>query len=35
MIGTKKIPPPMTFETTIAEASSGPSRRSREVEVRE
>jgi hypothetical protein len=30
MIGTKKMPPPMTLEMTIAAASSGPSRRSRE-----
>ena len=29
MMGTKKIPPPMTFETTMAAASSGPRRRSR------
>jgi len=28
MIGTKKIPPPMTFDTTIAAASIGPRRRS-------
>src|SRR6476659_3941059 len=28
MIGTKKMPPPMTFEMTIAAASMGPSRRS-------
>ena len=27
-IGTKKMPVPMTFETTIAAASSGPRRRS-------
>src|SRR4051812_19832777 len=27
MIGTKKIPPPMTLEMTTAAASSGPSRR--------
>jgi hypothetical protein len=27
-MGTKKIPPPMTFETTMAAASKGPSRRS-------
>ena len=27
-IGTKKMPLPMTFETTMAAASSGPSRRS-------
>src|SRR5215212_6459554 len=26
--GTKKMPPPMTFETTMADASKGPSRRS-------
>src|SRR5512137_1298476 len=30
--GTKKMPPPMTFETTIAAASSGPSRAWRAVE---
>ena len=29
MIGTKKMPPPMTLEMTIAAASSGPRRRSR------
>src|SRR6185436_570085 len=28
MIGTKKIPPPMTLEMTMAAASTGPSRRS-------
>src|SRR5258706_6555867 len=28
-IGMKKIPPPMTLETTIAAASRGPRRRSR------
>ena len=28
IIGTKKMPPPMTFEMTIAAASSGPRRRS-------
>src|SRR5580765_1990553 len=28
MIGTKKMPPPMTFEMTMAAASTGPSRRS-------
>ena len=28
MTGTKKMPPPMTLETTIAAASNGPSRRS-------
>jgi hypothetical protein len=28
MIGTKKMPPPMTLEMTIAAASTGPSRRS-------
>src|SRR5512140_2337363 len=28
MTGTKKMPPPITFEMTIAAASSGPSRRS-------
>jgi hypothetical protein len=27
-IGTKKMPLPMTFDTTIAAASRGPSRRS-------
>ena len=27
--GTKKMPPPMTFETTIAAASNGPRRRRR------
>src|SRR6185295_4314809 len=30
MIGTKKMPPPMTLDTTIAAASRGPSRRSSE-----
>src|SRR5512141_208453 len=29
--GTKKMPPPMTFETTIAAASSAPSRGSTRV----
>src|SRR5881394_886333 len=29
MTGTKKIPPPMTFEMTMAAASSAPRRRSR------
>src|SRR4051794_24046160 len=30
-MGTKKMPPPMTLETTMAAASSGPSRRSSEA----
>src|SRR5262245_15000392 len=30
MLGTKKLPPPMTLETTIAAASKGPRRRSSE-----
>src|SRR5262245_58397675 len=30
-IGTKKIPLPITFETMMAAASSGPSRRSSDV----
>ena len=33
MIGTKKMPPPMTFDTTIAAASNGPSRRSSDGET--
>src|ERR1019366_4243452 len=33
MIGTKKIPPPMTLDTTMAAASSGPRRRSRDGET--
>src|SRR5512141_928775 len=33
--GTKKMPPPMTFETTIAAASSTPSRGSRRVGANE
>ena len=32
IIGTKKMPPPITFETTMAAASMGPSRRSRNDE---
>src|SRR5437868_2860945 len=31
-IGTKKMPPPMTLETTMAAASKGPSRRSSDGE---
>src|SRR3954447_21857943 len=31
-MGTKKMPPPITFETTMAAASIGPSRRSRNDE---
>ena len=31
MMGMKKMPPPITLDTTMAAASSGPSRRSREV----
>src|SRR3954447_20962337 len=33
MTGTKKMPPPMTFEMTTAAASSGPSRRTSPVAV--
>src|SRR5262245_16532644 len=32
-MGTKKMPPPMTLETTMAAASSGPRRRSSDATV--